>query len=66
MDWAIVTLLRDIAGGTTRSLTGHFRRANPLVIDALIAIAFASIAVVDMQARAESDEGFRDSDGLGN
>ena len=65
MDWAIVTLLGDIAGGTTRSLTGHLRRANPLVIDALIAIAFASIAVVDMQGAAESDEGFRDSDGLG-
>ena len=47
------------------TLTDHLRRANPLVVDALIAIGFASIAVVEMQAAAESEEGFRDSDGLG-
>ncbi len=47
------------------TLTDHLRRANPLVVDALIAIAFASLAVVEMQAAAESEEGVRDSDGLG-
>ena len=46
------------------TLTDHLRRTNPLVVDALIAIAFASIAVVEMQGAAESEEGFRDSDGL--
>ena len=40
---------RDISGGTT----------------ALIAIAFPSIAFVEMQGTAESKEGFRDTDGLG-
>ena len=43
----------------------QIRRANPLVVDALIAIAFASIAVVEMQSAAESEAGFRDIDGLG-
>ena len=47
------------------TLADHLRKANPLVVDALIAIGFASIAVVQMQGAAESDEGFRDSDGLG-
>ena len=47
------------------TLTDHLRRANPLVVDALIAIAFASLAVVEIQSAAESQEGFRDSDGLG-
>ena len=46
-------------------LTDHLRRANPLVVDALIAIAFASLAVVQIQSAAESEEVFRDSDGLG-
>ena len=43
----------------------HLRRANPLVVDALIAIAFASLAVVQIQSAAESQEGLRDSDGIG-
>ena len=60
-----MTLLRDICGGATRTLIDHLRRANPLVVDALIAIGFASIAVVEMQGAAESEAGFRDSDGLG-
>ena len=47
------------------TLTDYLRRANPLVVDALVAVAFASLAVVDMQGAAESEEGFRDSDGLG-
>ena len=47
------------------TLTDRLRRANPLVVDALIAIAFASLAVVEIQSAAESQEGFRDSDGLG-
>ena len=47
------------------TLTDHLRRANPLVVDGLIAIAFASLAVVEIQSAAESQEGFRDSDGLG-
>ncbi len=47
------------------TLTDHLRRANPLVVDSLIAIAFASLAVVEIQSAAESQEGFRDSDGLG-
>ena len=47
------------------TLTDHLRRANPLVVDALIAVALASVAVVDMQGAAESEAGFRDSDGLG-
>ena len=47
------------------TLTDHLRRANPLVVDGLIAIAVASLAVVEMQGAAESEEGFRDSDGLG-
>ena len=47
------------------TLTDRLRRANPLVVDALIAIAVASLAVVEMQGAAESEEGFRDSDGLG-
>ena len=47
------------------TLTDPLRRANPLVVDALIAIAVASLAVVEMQGAAESEEGFRDSDGLG-
>ena len=46
-------------------MTDHLRRANPLVVDALIAIVVASLAVVEMQGAAESEEGFRDSDGLG-
>ena len=46
------------------TLTDRLRSANLLVGDALIAIAFASIAVVEMQGAAESEEGFRDSDGL--
>ena len=47
------------------TLTDHLRRANPLVVDGLIAIAFASLAVVEIQSASESQEGFRDSDGLG-
>ena len=47
------------------TLTDRLRRANPLAVDALIAIAFASLAVVEIQRAAESQEGFRDSDGLG-
>ena len=47
------------------NVTDHLRRANPLVVDALIAIAFASLAVVEIQSAAESQEVFRDSDGLG-
>ena len=47
------------------TLTDRLRGANPLVVDALIAIAFASLAVVEIQSAAESQEGFRDSDGLG-
>ena len=47
------------------TFANHLRRANPFVVDALIAIAFASIAVVAMQGAAESEEGFRNSDGLG-
>ena len=47
------------------TLTDRLRSANPLVVDALIAIAVASLAVVEMQGAAESEEGFRDSDGLG-
>ena len=46
-------------------MTDRLRGANPLVVDALIAIAFASLAVVEIQSAAESQEGFRDSDGLG-
>ena len=46
------------------TLTDHLRRANPLVVDGLIAIAFASLAVVEIQSAAESQEGFRDSDGV--
>ena len=56
---------RDIAVAQLSTLTAHLRRANPLVVDALIAIAFASVAVFEMQGTAESEEGFRDSDGLG-
>ncbi len=51
--------------GLLSTLTHHLRRANPLVVDALIAITVASLAVVEMQGAAESEEGFRDSDGLG-
>ena len=43
----------------------HLRRANSLVVDTLLAITIASIAVVQMQGAAQSEEGFRDSDGLG-
>ncbi len=47
------------------TLTDRLRRANPLVVNTLIAIAVASLAVVEMQGAAQSEEGFRDSDGLG-
>ena len=47
------------------TLTDRLRGANPLVVDALIAVAVASLAVVEMQGAAESEEGFRDRDGLG-
>ena len=47
------------------TLADRLRRANPLVVNTLIAIAVASLAVVEMQGAAESEEGFRDSDGLG-
>ena len=47
------------------TLTDRLRGANSLVVDALIAITVASLAVVEMQGAAENEEGFRDSDGLG-
>ena len=56
---------RDIAVAQLSTLTAHLRRANPLAVDALIAIAFASVAVFEMQGAAESEGRFRDSDGLG-
>ena len=46
------------------TLTDHLHRASPLVVDARIAITFASLAVVEIQRAAERQEGFRDSDGL--
>jgi len=43
----------------------HHRRANPLVVETLIAVSLASSAVFEMQFAAGSGEGFRDSEGLG-
>ncbi len=46
-------------------LVDRVRTANPFVVDALIAIVFASLAVVEMQELAGSEAGFRDNDSVG-